>query len=71
MSRPACRAILAHLVQDSAAMLPAGSTPGGTFENMRTDRGIMEDALHPVGFLGEPLDDHLIVLVAPPPHLRV
>ena len=75
MSRLAFRVVLQefspHLVEDSVAAPPAGSTPSGTYENMRINQGLKEDTLHAIRSLGEPLNDELLVLLAPSPHLRV
>jgi hypothetical protein len=61
----------AHLVEDSAAVLPVGSTPIGTYENIRTYHGVQEETLHPVCSLGEHLDNKHSVLLAPSAYLLV
>ena len=75
MSRLVFQAILqefpARSEEDSAAALPAGSTPSGTYKNIRTRRDTEENTLHAIRSLGERLDDKLPVILAPSLHLRV
>ena len=58
-------------MEDSVAVLPAGSTPTGTCEDMRPCRDMEEDTLHPIRSLKERLDDEVPILLAPSPHLLV
>ena len=75
MSRLTFRAILRELperlVEDSAAVPPAGSISSGTFKTMKTYLDIEEDNLHSIRSLGERLDDKNPVLLAPSSHLDV
>jgi hypothetical protein len=75
MSRQAFRVILRefspHLVEDSVTVLPAGSIPTGTCENMRFCQRMDEDTLHPIHSLRERLNDKVPVLLAPSPHFLV
>jgi hypothetical protein len=60
-----------HLVEDSAAALQVGSTPIGTYRNIRNYQEVQEEILHPVRSLGERLDDEHSVVLAPSGHLLV
>ncbi len=63
---------VADLVGNSAGELPVGKIPIGTCDNIcDDDPPRANEHLHPVGFLGERLDDQLLILLSPIAHPRV